>query len=387
MKITFYLISLFLFLLSCTEKEEKKYLTAEVQTITLGKSQRIPLSTIFDSLSYIQLDDKKEDALLKEISKIEIQNNYIYLLDKGSDKLCVFTSDGEFVNRIGNIGQGPGEFVSIADFTIDHATDQIILLDKQSRKINCYDLNGNFQNEIRFTMMARQLVATQNNYVFYTAGSNYYTMLEKKAQPEEKLAYNLFFTDKNGTIRDKFFYYNPLLDDLLGSTVFSYDPQNDRTYFHYAVYDTIYSFSPVGNKKYRIDFGENQLPLEKINKENFSYYLNKTGFAQLMDICCSDRCMFVNYSLNNKVHAFIYKLDTKEVKNISFLENDFDKTSFALAIPEKIIGNKVYFAKSAHTLVENYQSDTVYIHQKGKELCITSESNPVLVIGYLKQNS
>lgn len=266
MKITFYLISLFLFLLSCTEKEEKKYLTAKVQTITLGKSQRIPLSTIFDSLSYIKLDDKKE----------------------------------------------------------------------------------------------------------------------KKAKPEEKLAYNLFFTDKNGTIRDKFFYYNPLLDDVLGSSVFSYDPQNDRTYFHYAVYDTIYSFSPVGNKKYRIDFGENQLPLEKINKENFSYYLNKTGFAQLMDICCSDRCMFVNYSLNNKVHAFIYKLDTKEVKNISFLENDFDKTSFALAMPEKIIGNKVYFTKSANTLLENYQSDTVYINQKGKELCITSESNPVLVIGYLK---
>lgn len=379
-----YIIIFIIFFFSCTSNQEIKYPVAEIRELNIMNSKPANLSTLFDSLSYIKLEDKKNEALLKEVSKIEIHKDTIYVLDKESNKICLFNSNGNFITQLGNIGQGPGEFIKVSDFTMDYAANKIIVLDILSSKINIYNSNGTFDHEIHLECMARQLVATKNHYIFYTAGSNYYTSKEKKSKPEEKLGYNLFITDKKGNILQKFFYYKPILDDLLCKNTLSYDKKNDIAYFHYAVYDTIYAFSPKGNTKYWVNFGKNRMPYKKMNEDNFKFYTNKTGFAQLINICCSDNYIFANYSLNNKVHLFINKLNTKEITNISFIKNDFDKTSFALTYPHKIVENKVYFSKRADHLLSNYKSDSVYLKQNGEKIFITSESNPILVIGYLK---
>ena len=46
-------------------------------------------------------------------------NNLVYVCDNNNHRVCVFTSEGQFVVSFGRKGQGPGEFRCPCDLTVD----------------------------------------------------------------------------------------------------------------------------------------------------------------------------------------------------------------------------------------------------------------------------
>ncbi|TKG93345.1 6-bladed beta-propeller [Puteibacter caeruleilacunae] len=129
------------------------------------------LSEMFDPLSFVVLETKKE-CLIESIDKISIHKNKIYILDtKGAKSLLVFATDGRYLYKIGKVGNGPGEYVKPYDFNVDLKNNEVKIL--THKKLLIYDLGGQYRRTLWYGFSARQFASMENrNECFYGAGKN-----------------------------------------------------------------------------------------------------------------------------------------------------------------------------------------------------------------------
>jgi len=145
-KILFFGLLLALFA-SCGKSEKKQMLNGETMELAVEKfAEQRNMTNWVDSMSIISLNATCEDALLKQINKCLVIDDKIYLLDYfGNSSLTIWDNAGNFLNKVGSLGQGSGEYHKITDF--DVANENIYLLDSSQRKILKYTLNGDFVEE------------------------------------------------------------------------------------------------------------------------------------------------------------------------------------------------------------------------------------------------
>ena len=144
-----------LFLYSCTSNreykvEEIKFEDNVVYTCDEYKvkdEKVVPLSQFIDSFEIIRLEDNK-DAFFK-FGWIAISSNYFAIRQSGGP-VKLFKWTGEFVNNVGNIGRGPGEYRAVSDILIDERNDVIYVAPISGSEILQYNLKGDFIKEIRF---------------------------------------------------------------------------------------------------------------------------------------------------------------------------------------------------------------------------------------------
>lgn len=89
-------------------------------------------SNLFKKATAIILDNK--EVALIGINKMLIHEDSLYLLDRKSQGVYVFQKDGNFVRRFGNLGVGPGEYISCRDFAINPDTNEIYIFDKAKKQ-------------------------------------------------------------------------------------------------------------------------------------------------------------------------------------------------------------------------------------------------------------
>lgn len=96
-----------------------------------------------DSISFIALDDNNSDALFKGIDKVLYVDGRYYVLDyMGTSSVFVFDKKGGFLFKVGNMGEGVGEYSKVSDFDVNNG--HIYLLDSGKRTIFAYDMDGKF---------------------------------------------------------------------------------------------------------------------------------------------------------------------------------------------------------------------------------------------------
>ncbi len=109
-----------------------------------SRSEEINIKEIADYIDYIQLESTPE-SLIGRINKIQIKDHKIYVFDDMNHSLLVFDISGKFVRKMGNKGQGPGEYVEIHDFALSDSV--VLVLDLMQRKMILYDTLGRFISE------------------------------------------------------------------------------------------------------------------------------------------------------------------------------------------------------------------------------------------------
>lgn len=97
------------------------------------------LSEISDEISYIPLDNK---YWLGNISKIIFTNTVIYLTSKDIG-ILTFNREGKYMNKIGNIGRGPGEYLTYLRFCVDEKSGIVYVADIKN-EIKVYSAIGHF---------------------------------------------------------------------------------------------------------------------------------------------------------------------------------------------------------------------------------------------------
>ena len=162
-KIVFIIISLYVFSISCTSQSNRIIESKgnSLYVIPQGdKTKNIDglflYSSLYKGIKTILLETDKS-CLIGSVSKMRVYDNYILILDRLIAKsLFVFDKEGHFIRKIGNIGQGPGEFARPYDFTIDKENKTIYILDGSLQRINKYDITtGTFIHAINLDRRAR----------------------------------------------------------------------------------------------------------------------------------------------------------------------------------------------------------------------------------------
>ena len=153
MKNIFYFFVFGIVLSSCIKKDNRHiqsnstYYVFDLDKVPIEDT--ILLSSFVKSITPIPLETKDEN-LLGFVSSLQTTAQYIFVSDNSASKsIFMFAKDGKFIRKIGRFGQGPGEYLSIHDFTISEANHLIYILDDESNTILVYDfLTGDFIRDI-----------------------------------------------------------------------------------------------------------------------------------------------------------------------------------------------------------------------------------------------
>jgi hypothetical protein len=158
-------------MISCNSDKKKVIIRNDsVYTIDFDntpKEEKIYMSSLFKKVRSIPLETVDE-SLIGYIDNIQIFDKKIFILDKNYVKgVLVFDINGKFIRKIGNIGQGPGEYIDLTDFTIDKVNRIIYLLDFNTCVL-IYDIDtGKYIKQINISESKNSLYIQYNNEQLY----------------------------------------------------------------------------------------------------------------------------------------------------------------------------------------------------------------------------
>lgn len=142
-------------------------------TINIDESQSqelFPINKVFKNPKYIQLETNSQ-CLISVIDKIIVHNNHFYILDRKEKQILVFDNDGKYIQKVGTIGKGPGEYISLDDFCIEDST--IMLLARDQKRVLLYNIDGSFRDNIRLDDYNSNIETNRNQlYLFSNFSQN-----------------------------------------------------------------------------------------------------------------------------------------------------------------------------------------------------------------------
>lgn len=174
MKLFLFLFVLQIVVISCATKQKETQSNSNLLIIDLDDiktKETVKASDFFKNSKSIILETN-ENSLIGNIKQIYINNHYIIVFDDSENlSVLVFNLDGTFSHKIGELGRGAGEYISISDFTVDDKKDEIYLLDSEDAKVKKYHLNtGKFINSIPInSKRASMHIQYQDNNLYVDA--------------------------------------------------------------------------------------------------------------------------------------------------------------------------------------------------------------------------
>ncbi len=305
-----------------TISSETKYYIENTLEFDLEKDVKgsKSLLSLIDNIKFMELKSNK-DFLLGSISKVVLSNEFVYVMDKISKSLFKYNKNGEPLLKISSIGNGPGEYIELSDFTVKN--DTIIILDSSSSSLLFYDKLGKFIKKINPKSTSKKMAIFNNLIYLYNANQ----------VP--------FFSNDNVKIID--FEGNNISDcfkipSYLKNKGFSirkpFDIDKDDVTFINNFDSNIYSVGVDSIYiKYKLDFKKNNLKksfLEKNKDTNIGLLLqniSKKGKVFAIDYLnkTSDFISFI-FLYKGKSHYAYY--DLKNKKKGVYKSNKIDKSSY-----------------------------------------------------------
>lgn len=257
-----YLIYLFITLLLCScnnktnNSNKEKHIIEFKQEYITNYNQ----SNIVDSTQLIcLLENPDEDLQIKQIDKICIKNNHIYIADTYLKRLIVFNKEGIALHQIGSMGNGPGEYSSIADFYVTASNDTYIY-DSVKKKIILYDSKNNYIKDFNIDFEGEHFVYLNNNeFLFSLAPYNEGKLKRKK----------IAITDKDFNIINTMFEFEKNTDPNY-QFISPLTEYCDKFVYNRGISNDIYIFSSKGTIENIItfDFGSLNVSTNKLNDIN-----------------------------------------------------------------------------------------------------------------------
>lgn len=104
----------------------------------------LKLSDMVDSLEIIKLENDSNAMI--GYSNVYLSENYMLLRPDRKSPVKLFTRQGKYLNDIGVVGRGPGEYTTVYDMQIDEKRGMVYFLPWTTNVLYCYDLKGHFRS-------------------------------------------------------------------------------------------------------------------------------------------------------------------------------------------------------------------------------------------------
>ena len=203
---------------------------------------------------YVLLRSKSSETDFSKPKKILVQNEKIFILDSARPtKLVVFSREGEGLAQVGTRGEGPQEYLSIADF--DVADDgKIYFIDGQSDKLFCFNEDFSFAYTKDLPFEADILKAVSGGFLFGLSSWN----------TGECEGAKIIRTDWELNVQETFLKYDEYTDPAFWISSYTFIRTKDGIIYNQTIDNHIYQFDPEGNYKSAVnmDFGSRNVPDE-----------------------------------------------------------------------------------------------------------------------------
>lgn len=369
------ILILIVLLPSCRESRQKAVTPAEiVAKVDVSESDKgFDVCQIANLEKVIPLETVG-DALIGEIDKLEMDDSHIVILDKRMRAVWLFGTDGKFIRRIGRLGNGPKEYVSLDDMCFDKENGTVWIWDRIKQVMLEYDLAGDFLKEVATGFSSNVFAKTNEGFWLY------YSYLKN---PDNNSL--ILVNEEMDHLVKGFFATKETFPVSLSSGFTSWA---GKEYFYFPLSNVLYSLDGTEARPYiEFDFGERTLPYSKIvnmSPEEYETLIDSGSYlGGLKNVQLSSKYCFFQFSStvqNKYVTAYygVLDLETLKVEVFSYLNGsdllvDFSSLLCVTANDELVYPicpskhNPIYFDE-LRTLVPE----------------VTEDSNPVLALYKLK---
>ncbi|MCH7402027.1 6-bladed beta-propeller [Belliella kenyensis] len=134
------------------EFESEFYGNAEIIRIDpkndIDEEYSMKASLIVSSIDYFPLT-LPGDMVIGEVAKMIHHNGHVYIFDRHTASVFIFTDEGEFINAIQSKGEGPEEYGDINDFEVEPRSGNVLIYSPMSQKILKYTIKGEYLGAMR----------------------------------------------------------------------------------------------------------------------------------------------------------------------------------------------------------------------------------------------
>ncbi len=112
-----------------------------VLSVDATKMAGLQVTDFYKTVSVVVLETDSAAPML-DVSAVQFRSDSLFLLDKVTQTLNLFNTEGTLIHRMENRGNGHGEYINASSFKVDDKG--IYVSDFSTDKILCYDLDFNF---------------------------------------------------------------------------------------------------------------------------------------------------------------------------------------------------------------------------------------------------
>ena len=183
------LLLLIITLLGCSSNKKQEPISKSgVPVINLSEDvSTVPsllLSEAAEKLEIVPLE-MTDESVLSDITEMQVTDHNIWI-DHGREfYIYRFSRTGKFLNKIGSIGQGPGEYTTYSTFLVDEDKKEVYII-ANTKGVLAYDFEGIFKRKIVDIQMILQLFSSpydqyilNNQKFFATQNFGLYRPIDK----------------------------------------------------------------------------------------------------------------------------------------------------------------------------------------------------------------
>ena len=430
------LLLLIITLLGCSSNKKQEPISKSgVPVINLSEDvSTVPsllLSEAAEKLEIVPLE-MTDESVLSDITEMQVTDHNIWI-DHGREfYIYRFSRSGKFLNKIGSIGQGPGEYTTYSTFLVDEDKKEVYII-ANTNGVLAYDFEGNFKRKIVDIQMILQLFSSpydqyilNNQKFFATQNFGLYRPIDKDSLWS--------FVSLGDDFQKKKYFKNPAhvgkeeliianranMDRMVNywrEYLTSMDTYNGQLTLKYPDTDTIYCYDDATNQllpQYAIFTDEEKGDYEATHlwfkdRKSFDYfsifsyyptkdfvYLIGSKGEEVYTYCYNKKDGSVRLQKRQStiterdVPWFSFPL--RQMKRDFVLDNDLGGGDFTV---DSRSSGKYWIDVLDSSDNENWididqiKSSTVIDESKKKELIqvlenVTEDSNPILLIATLK---
>ena len=225
------------------------------------KNDSLRLSSIIDEIELIKLETSR-DCPIGTITQVLYDENSFFCYDNSVRQILRFSLDGKFLNNIGHVGRGHGEYFNPDFISLNQSKKEIWIHDNCTNFVK-YNYEGNLLGIFDYPISAKSMVFLDKGLCFFTSKNNNY-----KSNAKDYYGAELTISDNQTAMnRNSLKRYISVSKELYPvgqghTTIVEPTPfsENDKTItFHYSVSNDIYEVDKNSGEvrvKYYVDFGK-----------------------------------------------------------------------------------------------------------------------------------
>ncbi|MDX8339747.1 6-bladed beta-propeller [Draconibacterium sp. IB214405] len=381
-KLNEYFILVLIILHSCKPAP----ITTDLIEISTEKNP-ISFSNIFNIDEVINLETT-DSCLINVIFKVELTDENIFILS--NNQVYCFDRRGNYICKIGKLGNGPNEMIKPSDFDLSPNNEQLAIWDNIRRKLNIYNIDGRYQSSYSPNVRRVTNFNWHKNNIF---------QFDTEFEIQEDKSFCISeFNIKSGKIHQKINFSK----EHQGYNILSYDafPKiNNTDCFLSTLTNSVYQFeSEDYSRLIKIDFGSSEITKEMLtsfggNTAKLISEVEKNNLSILMKFYQVDNCYITNYSKGRKIYSNIQSQNTQNQMTINH-SNSFDLLSSLM--PYGIYKNNLICVADPFKLLTNFKNNGKLVQNRNEadynlvnELAnkVKSDDNPLIFITSIKSSS